>query len=196
MQNDTAAAERAGETRGAGGVCGSLVRIQSGSCPLSTWLRGVNRTTLWRTHAEELVAKEQQFDDAISHWGWSKLVNGIPDESYWSTLAQKHGHQITGTLTTYMEAGDPKTGHSKLFTEADVPRLWQQPAPSFFARKFKPTPAIDKALAERIVAARRHDDGRPAGSGSGSKGATSAKKAFAKADKATKLAGPAAGLLS
>lgn len=45
------------------------------------------------------------------------MVNGIPDETYWSTLANLHGHPITGALTTYMEPGDPKTGHSKMFTE-------------------------------------------------------------------------------
>ena len=110
--------------------------------------------TLWRRHAKEVVAKEHLYDDAISHWGWSKLVNGIPDESYWSMLAQHLGHQITGELTTYMEEGDAKTGHSKMFKEEDVARLWAQPKPSFFARKFPTTPKIDKALSERIIAAR------------------------------------------
>ena len=74
--------------------------------------------------------------------GWSKLVNMIPDESYWSMLAQHLGHKITGDLTTYMEPGDAKTGHSKMFTDQDVPRLWAQPKPSFFARKFATTPKI------------------------------------------------------
>jgi hypothetical protein len=54
-----------------------------------------------------------------------------------------------------MEPGDAKTGHSKMFVEDDVPRLWAKPAPSFFARKFRPTPQIDKVLTERIAAASR-----------------------------------------
>ena len=110
--------------------------------------------TLWHEHAAELVAKESQFNDAISNWGWSKLINGIPDESYWSTLANKLGHQITGDLTTYMEPGDAKTGHSKLFREGDVDRLWQVGAPGFFARKFPTTPKMDAALSDRVKAAR------------------------------------------
>ena len=85
----------------------------------------------------------------------AQLVNGIPDESYWSMLAQHLGHRITGKLTTYMEPGDAKTGHSKMFFEGDVERLWQQPAPSFFARKFKTTPKEDKALDKQIAAARK-----------------------------------------
>ena len=68
----------------------------------------------------------------------------IPDESYWSMLAQHLGHKITGDLTTYMEPGDAKTGHSKMFTDQDVPQLWAQPKPSFFARKFATTPKNDK----------------------------------------------------
>ena len=69
-------------------------------------------------------------------------------------LAFHLGHLITGELTTYMEAGDPKTGHSKMFLDSDVPRLWQQPAPSFFARKFPTTPKMDKALDAAISSAR------------------------------------------
>ena len=57
---------------------------------------------------------------------------------------------ITGTLTTYMEPGDAKTGHSKSFSDTDVPRLWSQPPPAFFARKFLPTPRNDNALAARL----------------------------------------------
>ena len=83
-----------------------------------------------------------------------QLVNGIPDESYWSMLAQHLGHRITGALTTYMEEGDAKTGHSRMFYEADLPRLWKQPAPAFFARKFPTTPKIDKAIEARIADAR------------------------------------------
>ena len=110
--------------------------------------------TLWHAHAADLVATEQLHHEALTHWGWSKLVNMIPDESYWSTLANKFGHQITGELTTYMEPGDAKTGHSKLFREVDVDRLWRTPPPKFFARKFPTTPKVDAALAERIKAAK------------------------------------------
>ena len=70
----------------------------------------------------------------------------IPDESYWSMLAQHLGHHITGDLTTYMEPGDPKTGHSAMFRESDVARLWKTPVPNFFARKFPTTPKMDRAL--------------------------------------------------
>lgn len=110
--------------------------------------------TLWHAHAQELVDKESLHDDAISHWGWSKLVNGIPDESYWSTLALKLGFGIRGQLATYMEPGDAKTGHSKMFREGDVDRLWKTGVPNFFARKFPTTPKMDAALSERIKAAR------------------------------------------
>ena len=106
--------------------------------------------TLWHEHAAELVRKETLYDDAFSHWGWSKMVNLIPDESYWSTLAYFLGHPITGKLTSYMEAGDAKTGHAKMFQPDDVPRLWAQPKPYFFARKFPTTPKMDQALAGRI----------------------------------------------
>ena len=43
---------------------------------------------LFRKHAKILLENEERFDDAFMNWGWSKLVNGIPDETYWSTLAQ------------------------------------------------------------------------------------------------------------
>lgn len=69
-------------------------------------------------------------------------------------LAQHLGHKITGDLTTYMEPGDAKTGHSKMFNDQDVPRLWALTAPSFFARKFATTPKNDKALAAPIARAR------------------------------------------
>ena len=69
-------------------------------------------------------------------------------------LAQHLGFRISGTLTTYMEPGDPKTGHSKMFREGDVPRLWAQGPPSFFARKFPTTPKMDKALDAKLNAAR------------------------------------------
>lgn len=83
--------------------------------------------------------------------GWR---NGIPDESYWSTLALKLGFGIRGELATYMEPGDAKTGHSKMFREGDVDRLWKTGVPNFFARKFPTTPKMDAALSERIKAAR------------------------------------------
>jgi hypothetical protein len=57
-----------------------------------------------------------------------------------------------------MEAGDARTGHSKTFSEANVSHLWRQPAPSFFARKFLPTPRIDAALAARVKAANEGQD--------------------------------------
>ena len=69
-----------------------------------------------------------------------------------------------------MEPGDPKTGHSKMFTEADVPRLWAQAAPSFFARKFPTTPRMDKALSERLALA-----AGDAGKGNGRKARARAK---------------------
>lgn len=125
--------------------------------------------TLWHAHAAELTEKESQYDDAFANWGWSKMVNGIPDETYWSTLANLHGHPITGALTTYMEPGDPKTGHSKMFTEVDVARLWAQPAPSFFARKFPTTPRVDATLLARLVKAMGGASGG-SGGGSGGKG--------------------------
>ena len=109
--------------------------------------------TLWHEHAAMLLAKEAVYDEAFATWGWSKLINGIPDESYWSSLLQHFGAPITGTLTTYMEPGDARTGHSKMFTEHDVSYLWSQPAPAFFARKFLPTPRMDAALASRVVVA-------------------------------------------
>ena len=52
-----------------------------------------------------------------------------------------------------MEPGDPKSGHSKMFTDADVSRLWAQPAPAFFARKFPTTLKVDTALTTRLKAA-------------------------------------------
>jgi hypothetical protein len=73
---------------------------------------------------------------------------------YWSTLALKLGFGIRGELTTYMEPGDAKTGHSKMFREGDVDRLWKTGVPNFFARKFPTTPKMDAALSERIKAAR------------------------------------------
>jgi len=106
--------------------------------------------TLWHEHAKVLLRDEAKYDAAFMGWGWSKLVNGIPDESYWSTLLQHHRLPSTGTLTTYMEPGDPKTGHSVMFREQDVERLWSKGPPSFFARKFLPTPKIDAALTARL----------------------------------------------
>ena len=135
--------------------------------------------TLWRRHAKELVAKESKYDDMLSHWGWSKLVNMIPDESYWSMLAQHLGHKITGDLTTYMEPGDAKTGHSKMFTDQDVPRLWAQPKPSFFARKFATTPKNDRALAAPIAKARGLE--AKGGGGGGGAGRRASSKAAAAA---------------
>jgi hypothetical protein len=64
--------------------------------------------------------------------------------------AQHFRLPITGDLTTYMEPGDPKTGHSKSFTAENISYLWSQPPPAFFARKFLPTPKMDAALAARI----------------------------------------------
>ena len=84
-------------------------------------------------------------------------------------LAQHLGHAITGDLTTYMEAGDAKTGHSKMFGEADLPRLWAQGAPSFFARKWPTTPKIDRAIADRIGIARGVLSSKASGGG-GAKG--------------------------
>jgi len=106
--------------------------------------------TLHLDHAKALLAKEATYDSAFMSWGWSKLVNGIPDESYWSTLLQHFGLPITGMLTTYMEPGDAKTGHSRMFSEESLTKLWNQPAPSFFARKFLPTPRMDAALTARL----------------------------------------------
>ena len=108
--------------------------------------------TLWHAHAQQLVDMEVLHNQSISTWGWSKLVNGIPDESYWSTLANKLGHPIHGELTTYMEPGDAKTGHSRMFREGDVDRLWRTGTPNFFARKFPTTPKMDAALSERKAA--------------------------------------------
>lgn len=99
---------------------------------------------------------EAKYDEAFATWSWSKLVNGIPDESYWSTLMQHHRLPITGTLTTYMEPGDAKTGHSKMFNNASLVRLWSQPPPAFFARKFLPTPRMDAALSARLKADLKH----------------------------------------
>ena len=53
-----------------------------------------------------------------------------------------------------MEPGDAKTGHSKMFREGDVDRLWKTGTPNFFARKFPTTPKMDAALNERIKAAK------------------------------------------
>lgn len=106
--------------------------------------------TLWWEHAKALLDTESKYDSVFASWGWSKLVNGIPDETYWSTLLLHKGLPITGTLTTYMEPGDPKTGHSKTFNEQNIPMLWEQPAPALFARKFLPTPRMDTALTARL----------------------------------------------
>lgn len=115
--------------------------------------------TLWHAHAQQLVDMEVLHNQSISTWGWSKLVNGIPDESYWSTLANKLGHPIHGELTTYMEPGDAKTGHSRMFREGDVDRLWRTGTPNFFARKFPTTPKMDAALSERVRAAKATEMG-------------------------------------
>ena len=57
-----------------------------------------------------LLEHEEKYRPAFSNFGFDKLVNGIPDESYWSTLAQHHGMALHEALTTYMEDGDAKTG--------------------------------------------------------------------------------------
>ena len=75
------------------------------------------------------------------------------DEVYWSTLLQHLGAQVTGALLTYMEPGDPKTGHSRMFSEQDVAHLWSRPPPFSFARKFPTTPRMDAALAAPIKTA-------------------------------------------
>ena len=63
-------------------------RCAAAGIPASDFRYSPGWVTLWRAHAQDLVEKEAVYDDAFAHWGWSKLVNGIPDESYWSTLAQ------------------------------------------------------------------------------------------------------------
>ena len=109
--------------------------------------------TLYRAHAALLVRQQASFDDAFAHWTNSKLAPWCTDEVYWSTLLQ-HLHQpVTGGLMTYMEPGDAKTGHSRMFREANLTHLWSQPAPFFFARKFPTTPWMDAALTTRIKAA-------------------------------------------
>ena len=117
--------------------------------------------TLWWEHAKALLDTESKYDSVFASWGWSKLVNGIPDETYWSTLLLHKGLPITGTLTTYMEPGDPKTGHSKTFNEQNIPMLWEQPAPALFARKFLPTPRMDTALTARLKEATGKAGGAP-----------------------------------
>ena len=86
---------------------------------------------------------------------------------------------VTGDLTTYMEPGDAKTGHSKMFTDQDVPRLWAQPKPSFFARKFATTPKNDRALAAPIAKARGLE-AKGGGGGGGAGRRASSKAAAAK----------------
>ena len=87
--------------------------------PASDFRYSPGWVTLWHAHAARLLEKEELYDDAFAHWGWSRLINGIPDESYWSTLLYHFRLPITGKLTTYMEGGDAKSGHSYMFSESN-----------------------------------------------------------------------------
>ena len=106
---------------------------------------------LYREHANRLLESEDTWRPVFTNFNFDKLVNGIPDESYWSTLAQHYSLPIWDHLLTYMEPGDPKTGHSAMFFEKDVSRLWTLGPPSLFARKFNTSPATDKALHMRLL---------------------------------------------
>ena len=108
--------------------------------------------TLFRDHAAVLLEKEALHEPVFAAWTNSKRAPWCLDEVYWSTLAQHLGLPVTGMLMTYMESGDPKTGHAQIFSEHNVSHLWRQPPPFFFARKCLTTPRMDAALAMRMGA--------------------------------------------
>ena len=94
------------------------------------------------------------------------MVAGIADEAYWGSIWTRYGLKMWGYLLTYMEPGDPKSGHPALFGAADVPRIRQAALASgqqFFARKFQTLAAVDTALA----AALRGAVGKGKGKGGG-----------------------------
>ena len=63
-------------------------RCEAVGLPASDFRFSPGWVTLYADHAKVLLEHEATYDDAFFNWGWSKLVNGIPDESYWSTLMQ------------------------------------------------------------------------------------------------------------
>ena len=110
-----------------------------------------HRITLWHEHARFFLEHEARLDAAFRGWKWEKVVAGIADEAYWGTVGARHGLRMWGYTLTYMEPGDPKSGHPALFGPADVQRVRQaaqqeESTPRFFARKFQTTAAVDQAL--------------------------------------------------
>jgi len=83
---------------------------------------------------------------------------GVPDEWYWTTLVQAQGGRRYNHLLTYMQPGDAKTGHSRMFGATDLPELISKAQarqwPSFFVRKFPTNPQMDQALATSLQSMR------------------------------------------
>lgn len=108
---------------------------------------------LWHPHALQFLALSEATKPAFTNWTYNKVVHGIQDETYWSTVSTKLQIPLWPQLLTYMEAGNAATGHSASFTAADLPRLslltgnaHKHKRRWFFARKFHTTPEIDTEL--------------------------------------------------
>jgi len=117
---------------------------------------------VWREHAQLLLDKEREHDEAMRDWVGVRDLPGIPDETHWGTLFTRYQLPMWGRLLTFMLRGSAKGGHPRIFQSQDIGLVENETAKEaakdgeklkyLFARKFATTHEVDIKLRTRIAA--------------------------------------------
>jgi len=110
-------------------------RCRDANISITDYRHGPGWVALWRSHAQRYVELAPTVGSLFKEEGGPP---GIPDETFWTTLAAHHGFHLWDHLLTHMAPGSAKTGHPHLFMPEEIAALKPLPLahqPKFFVRK-------------------------------------------------------------